>query len=109
MLSCVEFPGGFFLGVQDDLGDKVRLPRHQRPNTEVCELKKGPPLRLATMTQAANGESNSMLWKIQRLLYDYDDVTLVDLGRNLVVPASNKAPPVPNPVTGKVGSCCRVL
>ena len=63
MLGCVEFPGGFFLGVKDDADD-----------------------------DEADEANHTMLGKVQGLLRDCDDVILVDLSRNLVTSASPRLP-----------------
>ena len=76
MIGCVEFPGGFFLGLKDDSEEQ------------------GDD---AAATGASGG--SSMLVLVQQLLRDTDDVILVDLSRNLVTSASPRLP-----VTFKVRS-----
>ena len=77
MLGCVEFPGGFLLGVRDDADEEGSSSS-------------------ATTSSASNGgtssSSTTMLGKVQHLLRDCDDVVLVDLGRNLVTSASPLLP-----------------
>lgn len=86
MIGCVEFPGGFFLGVKDDAAaDTDDDPHHHQQQHE------------GAAAAAASG-GHSMLARIQQMLRDTDDVVLVDLTRNLVTSASPRLP-----VTFKVG------
>ncbi|KAM3577162.1 hypothetical protein VYU27_001078 [Nannochloropsis oceanica] len=77
MLGCVEFPGGFFLGLRDDADEEGSS-------------------KSASGGAASNGgtssSSTTMLGMVQHLLCDCDDVVLVDLGRNLVTSASPLLP-----------------
>lgn len=73
MAGCVEFPGGFFLGVKDDAATT-------NDSNEDGEAAGG------------GSSSSSMLARIQQMLRDQDDVVLVDLSRNLVSSASPRLP-----------------
>lgn len=77
MLGCVEFPGGFFLGVRDDADEEGSSNSASSAAANSC---------------GTSSNSTTMLGKVQHLLCDCDDVVLVDLGRNLVTSASPLLP-----------------
>ena len=77
MLGCVEFPGGFLLGVRDDADE---------------EGSSSSASSSAASSGGTSSSSTTMLGKVQHLLRDCDDVVLVDLGRNLVTSASPLLP-----------------
>jgi hypothetical protein len=89
MIGCVEFPGGFFLGVKDDAATDHH---HDHDSDSDDTSARGKTGGRGGSGGSGSGGEHSMLARVQLMLRDTDDVILVDLSRNAVTSASPRLP-----------------